>query len=45
VTDGGGFAFRHALTRDVVTAETSAVDRQRFCLAAANELGTAGRAV
>jgi len=41
VTDGGGFAFRHALTRDVVTAETSAVGRQRLCLAAANELGTA----
>jgi len=38
VPDGLGFAFRHALTREVVLAETSAVDRQKLCLAAAEAL-------
>lgn len=40
VSDGVGFAFRHALTRDVVLAEMNLIDRQRLCVAAAAVLGS-----
>jgi len=35
VADGAGFAFRHALTREIVQGDTTAADRERLCLAAA----------
>jgi len=44
VTEGSGFAFRHALTRDVILAELAGPDRCRLSLAAAEALAvTAGR--
>ena len=42
MADGGGFAFRHALTRDVVLAELPVPERCRRSLAAAEELLRAG---
>ena len=38
VNDGDGFAFRHALTREVVLADLTAPDRCRLSLAAADAL-------
>ncbi len=38
VNDGDGFAFRHALTREVVLAGLTAPDRRRLSLAAARAL-------
>ena len=44
VTEGSGFAFRHALTRDVILAELAGPERCRLSLAAAEALAaTAGR--
>ena len=40
--DGAGFAFRHALTRDVVLGELAILDRFRFSLAAAEALAATG---
>ena len=40
--DGGEFAFRHALTRDVILAELPVPERSRFSLAAAEALLGAG---
>ena len=42
VTDGPGFAFRHALTRDVILAGLAVPDRCRLSLAAADALAAAG---
>jgi DNA-binding CsgD family transcriptional regulator len=43
VTEGSGFAFRHALTRDVILAELAGPERCRLSLAAAEALAaTAG---
>ncbi len=41
VNDGDGFAFRHALTREVVLADLTAPDRCRLSLAAADALVSA----
>ena len=41
VTDGAGFAFRHALTRDVILVGLDAPDRCRLSLAAAGALASA----
>jgi len=38
VSDGDGFAFRHALTREVVLADLASPDRQRLSLSAAGAL-------
>jgi len=38
VNESGGFAFRHALTRDVILADLTAQDRCRLSLAAAGAL-------
>jgi hypothetical protein len=40
--EGTGFAFRHALTREVVLGELPVPDRCRFSLAAAEALAAAG---
>jgi len=42
MADGGGFAFRHALTRDVILAEMPVPQRCRLSLAAAEALLRAG---
>ena len=42
VNDGDGFAFRHALTREVVLAGLTAPDRCRLSLAAADALVAGG---
>ncbi len=39
VAEGSGFAFRHALTRDVILAELAGPERCRLSLAAAEALG------
>lgn len=39
VSDDDGFAFRHALTRDIVLADLAARDRQRLSLSVAGALG------
>ena len=41
VTDGPGFAFRHALTRDVILAGLAVPERCRLSLAAAEALASA----
>jgi predicted ATPase len=41
VPEGDGFAFRHALTRDVILADLTAADRRRLSLAAAGALAGA----
>jgi DNA-binding CsgD family transcriptional regulator len=41
VTDGPGFAFRHALTRDVILAGLAVPERCRLSLAAAGALASA----
>ena len=41
VTDGPGFAFRHALTRDVILAGLAGPERCRLSLAAAEALASA----
>src|SRR6202035_1690181 len=41
VSDGAEFAFRHALTREVVLAGLSAADRERLSLSAADALADA----
>jgi len=41
VADGTGFAFRHALTRDVILAELAGPDKCRLSLAAAEALASA----
>ena len=38
VADGGTFMFRHALTREIVEAETGAIEHQQLCLAVARAL-------
>ena len=43
VSDGEEFAFRHALTREVVLAGLAARDRERLSLAAADALAAARR--
>ena len=42
VSEGDGFAFRHALTREVVLADLTAPDRCRLSLAAADALVAGG---
>ena len=42
VNDGDGFAFRHALTCEVILADLTAPDRCRLALAAAEALTAAG---
>ncbi|MGO8889740.1 MAG: ATP-binding protein [Streptosporangiaceae bacterium] len=42
VNDGDGFAFRHALTREVILASLTAPDRCRLALAAADALTATG---
>src|ERR1700722_4439367 len=43
VTEGSGFAFRHALTRDVILAELADPERCRLSLAAAEALAATAR--
>jgi DNA-binding NarL/FixJ family response regulator/RecA/RadA recombinase len=44
VSDGDGFAFRHALTREVILADLAGRDRQRLALSAAEALTLTDRA-
>ena len=41
MSDGNEFAFRHALTREVVLAGLAARDRERLSLSAADALAAA----